>query len=450
MTIWRRAMPASLSARIVLVMLLALIVSQLVSFFIFMHERDRFLERVILSNVGENVAAATRTLDYIAPDRRGEALRGLSTRDLRYRLIDAPGRRMQSQSPQARGYADNLARILGVDAARVRVAIGPGLARGPARDGPDALVLVVRLDDGRWLAARQRLFDPTRRWARSSLTTLAVSALLMIVVVLVTSRRMTAPLRQLAGAAERFGRGEAVQPLAETGPDEIRRSIAAFNRMRERLVRFVADRSRLIAAIAHDLRTPITALRLRLEFLPEDDNKRAMAATLDDMARMSEASLTFMREDAAAEATRKVDMSALVDALCEDYRAIGSDVDFQPSARITLVCRPVAIRRALRNLIDNALAYGERARLSLIEDGEHMIVEVADDGPGIAEADWSRVFDPFVRLEDSRNRDTGGSGLGLSIARSVAQGHGGRIQLANRPTGGLSASLWLPRDTTRG
>lgn len=445
MTFWRRLVPASLSARIVLVMLLALLVSQLVSFFIFMHERDRFLERVILSNVGENVAAATRVLNYVAPDQRSEALRSLSRRDLRYRLIDAPGARMQTQSAQAHGYADNLARILGVDASRIRVAIGPGLARGPSHDGPDALIMAVRLDDGRWLAARQKLFDPTRRWAQSSLTTLGVSALLMIMVVIVTSRRMTAPLRQLARAAERFGRGEAVQPLAETGPDEIRRSIAAFNRMRERLARFVAERTRLIAAIAHDLRTPITALRLRLEFLPADDNTRAMDVILDDMARMAEASLTFMREEASAEATRAVDLSALVDALVEDYRAGAHQVDFEPGERITLVCRPGAIRRALRNIIDNALAYGQRARIALIDGVDQVVLTVVDDGPGIAEADRERVFDPFVRLEDSRSRDTGGTGLGLAIARSVVQGHGGQIGLDAAASGGLCVRMTLPR-----
>jgi len=399
----------------------------------------------VLGNMSENVAAATRALDYVPPGQRGAALRAMSTRGLRFRLRDEP-RVDTHQDPRAAPFARELARSLSVDEERVRVAIGPGLARGPSRKAGDALMLWVRLDDGRWLLARQRLFDPTAHWARASLTTLVVSALVMLVIVVLVGRRMTRPLRALAGAAERFGRGETIEPLAERGPEEIRRSIAAFNRMRERLVRFVADRTRLIAAIAHDLRTPITALRLRLEFLPEDDNTRAMAATLDDMARMSEASLTFMREDAAAEPTRKVDMSALVDALCEDYRATGADVDFEPSARITLVCRPVAIRRALRNLIDNALAYGERARLSLTEDGEHVVLEVADDGPGIAEADRLRVFDPFVRLEDSRNRDTGGTGLGLSIARSVVQGHGGEIVLANPEAGGLSVRIWLPRE----
>lgn len=442
-----RWLPASLSGRIVALTLLALVVSQLVSFFIFMHERDRFVERVILGNVSANVAAATRALDYVGPADRAAALRALSTRDLRYRLTAEP-QVAASRTARAQDFAAQLADMLSVDRQRVRVAIGPALSHRTERHNGDALLLALRLDDGRWLQARQRLFDPTRHWARSSLMTLTVSAVLMLVIVVLTSRRMTRPLRELARAAERFGRGEAVESLPERGPEEIRRSTAAFNRMRERLARFVAERTRLIAAIAHDLRTPITALRLRLEFLPDDDNTRSMSATLDDMAHMSEAALTFMREETATEATRNVDLTALIDALCEDYRAIGAPVDFAPGARITLVCRPVAIKRALRNIVDNALGYGERATLTLADGHEAVRIDVADDGPGIAEADMARVFDPFVRLEASRSRETGGTGLGLSIAQSVVQGHGGRITLVNRAGGGLTVRIELPRDLT--
>lgn len=438
-----RLLPRSLFARIVALTVLALLVSQLVSFFIFMQERDRFFERVVLGSTRESVAAAVRALAYVEPDARAGMLAALSTRGLRLQLVSSP-RMVAEGDARASAFARQLARDLEIDRRRVRTAIGPGLAKGRRR-GRDALILAVRLDDGRWLQARQRLFDPTRRWARSSLITLGVSALLMIAIVVLTSRRITRPLRRLAGAAERFGRGEDVAPLAERGPEEIRRSTAAFNRMRERLTRFMTDRTRLIAAIAHDLRTPITALRLRLEFLPDDDNTRAMAAMLDDMARMSEASLTFMREEAAAEATRKVDLSALVDALCEDYRAAGATVANESGERITLVCRPVAIRRALRNIIDNALAYGESADIRLVDDENSVTLDVIDRGPGIPAAQRERVFDPFVRLETSRSRETGGTGLGLSIARSVVQGHGGQITLGNRPGGGLCVRIRLPR-----
>ncbi|MES1929868.1 Signal transduction histidine kinase [Salinisphaera dokdonensis CL-ES53] len=445
-----RVWPRSLSGRIVMLTLLALVVSQMVSFFIFMHERDRFVERVIVGNMSESVASAIRTLDFVPTVHRGQALAAMSTEDLRYRLARTPGRLFEhnadENSDQARGFEQEFARRVGVEVERVHVAIGPGLAHGPSRRAGDALRVAVQLDDGAWLRSRQRLFDPTRRWARFSLITLVVSGLFMAVIVIVTSRRMTRPLRDLARAAERFGRGEEVAPLPEQGAEEIRRSVTAFNRMRERLARFVAERTRMVAALAHDLRTPITALRLRLEFLPDDDNTRAMAATLDDMANMSEASLTFMREEAANEATRNVDLSALIDALCEDYRASGATVTFEPEARIALVCRPVAIRRALRNIIDNALAYGREARIALVDGDQAVTIEIIDAGPGIDEADMSRVFDPFVRLESSRSRDTGGTGLGLSIARSVVQGHGGEIALVNREAGGLCVQIRLPRD----
>lgn len=445
-----RLLPRSLSGRIVMLTLLALVVSQLVSFFIFMYERDRFLERVVVGNMSASVASAIRTLDFVPPAHRAEALAAMSTRDLRYRPAYSPGHLFEhndnAHSVQARGFEREFARRIGVSVERVRVAIGPGLAHGPGRRAGDALRVGVQLDDGAWLQARQRLLNPTRRWARFSLITIVVSGLFMAVIVIVTSRRMTRPLRELARAAERFGRGEDITPLPEQGAEEIRRSITAFNHMRERLSRFVAERTRMVAALAHDLRTPITALRLRLEFLPDDDNTRAMAATLDDMASMSEASLTFMREEAANEATRNVDLSALIDALCEDYRTTGALLTFEPEVRIALICRPVAIRRALRNIIDNALAYGDTARLALIDGEKAVMIEVRDDGAGIDEADMKRVFDPFVRLESSRSRDTGGTGLGLSIARSVVQGHGGEIDLLNADEGGLCVQIRLPRD----
>src|SRR5699024_3511961 len=186
------------------------------------------------------------------------------------------------------------------------------------------------------------------------------------------------------------------------------------------------------------------ALRLRLELLDEDENTRAMQATLEDMSQMSEAALTFMREEASDESARRIDLAALVDAVCEDYRASNAPVDFQPSMPFPLTCRPVAIRRTLRNIIDNALAYGHSAEVTLHEQRRSVVIEVRDQGPGIATSEMDSVFDAFVRLETSRSRETGGAGLGLAIARSVMRSHGGDIDLHNHTTGGLVVRMTLP------
>jgi signal transduction histidine kinase len=248
----------------------------------------------------------------------------------------------------------------------------------------------------------------------------------------------------LAAAAERAGRGEAVAPLPEVGPLDIRQTTRAFNRMHDRLQRFVQDRTRMLAAMSHDLRTPITSLRLRAEFIEDEEIKAKVLETPEEMQRMTEATLAFAREEAAAEDTRTVDLAALVESVVADLADLGQEVAFAPADRLPYACRPLGIKRALRNLIENAVRYGKRARLRLERGPDSLRITIDDDGPGIAAADAERVFQPFVRLEESRSAATGGIGLGLSIARSIIRGHGGEIDLLNRAEGGLQAVVTLP------
>jgi signal transduction histidine kinase len=245
-----------------------------------------------------------------------------------------------------------------------------------------------------------------------------------------------------------LGRGQETAALVERGPRDVRRTIAAFNRMNQRLQRYVSGRTNMLAAISHDLRTPITSLRLRAEFVEDSETRERMIATLDEMQQMAEATLDFAREEAAPEHTRPVDLAALLQSLCDDLAELGQEVSFgenEAPAPATLACRPVALKRALRNLIENAVRYGQRARLALQASEEGFRIEIDDDGPGIAAEALERVFEPFVRLEESRSRETGGIGLGLAIARSIVRGHGGDIALATRDEGGLRASVTLPR-----
>lgn len=442
MRFWR---PTGLSARIIALTLLALLVSQGVSYLSFIYNQDHLIQRIITNYMSQSVPSIGRMLGHVRPGQERAAVRALSNTFAAYDLTNQPLACPPGSQPQS-VYEKELAAKLHVKTQAARVCTGQGLM--PEHPHKPAIALSVKRADGRWLEVRSGRPGFDRGWFSRTFRNLLITALIMILAVVLVSRRITRPLRELANAAERFGRGESVAPLAERGGDEIKRSIVEFNRMRERLERFVAERTRLVAALAHDLRTPITALRLRLEFLPNDDNTRAMNATLEDMADMSEAALTFMREEAATEATRYVDLAALIDALCEDYRAAGRDVLFEPEARLTLVCRPVAIRRALRNIIDNALAYGERATLRLTNTDDAAIIDIEDEGPGIDAAQMETVFDAFVRLEASRSRETGGAGLGLAIARSAVRGHGGDIRLGNRPAGGLRVRIRLPRART--
>jgi signal transduction histidine kinase len=251
-------------------------------------------------------------------------------------------------------------------------------------------------------------------------------------------------MKELARAAAALGRGETSAKLAEKGPAEIVETVRAFNEMQDRLGRFVHDRTKMLAALGHDLRTPITSLRLRAEFIDDDEIRLKIIETLDEMLQMAEATLTFAREEAVHEAPRLVDAGALTSTVCEDLADLGRNVVCEDIGGFTLRCRPVALKRALRNVVENAVAYGKRACVSLEQIDGELAIHVDDDGPGIAATDMEKVFMPFVRLESSRNRDTGGVGLGLAIARGIIRWHGGDIVLRNRPEGGLRATLSLP------
>lgn len=304
----------------------------------------------------------------------------------------------------------------------------------------------VQLGTGEWLNVASRRPHFTWRWAWPWFYSLSFMAVAMAIVVVVVIRRITRPMAQLADAADRLGRGEEVAPLAENGPEEIVRTTRAFNQMRERLHRFVQDRTRMLAAISHDLRTPITTLRLRAELLDDEEARDRILATLEEMQGMAEATLAFAREESATEETRSVDLSALASSICDDLADIGQEVEFEESSKLTCRCRPGAFRRALRNIIENAVRYGQRARVRIERSRGSILIVVDDDGPGIAAERMEDVFAPFVRLEESRNKETGGVGLGLAIARSIVRGHGGDIELANRQDGGLRVIIRLPED----
>lgn len=310
-------------------------------------------------------------------------------------------------------------------------------------DESKGMGIAVRLASGAWLNAAYSKTIPNSIWTSPTAISLGITAAILSLIAVFVARSIARPMRRLAVAAEALGRGESVAPLPESGPDDIRQTAEAFNRMQERLQRFVEDRTRMLAAISHDLRTPLTSLRLRAEFVTDPDIQEKMLTTIGEIQTMTEAALAFAREEATAEATRAVDLPALVESLCDDLAELGHNVSFIEGPAIHYRCRPDALRRAIRNLIENAVRYGERARVRVAPTTKSIDIIVEDDGPGIPDDAMEQVFAPFYRLEDSRNRETGGVGLGLSIARAIARHHGGDVVLGNRARG-LQATISLP------
>ncbi|HZZ11431.1 MAG TPA: ATP-binding protein, partial [Paraburkholderia sp.] len=259
------------------------------------------------------------------------------------------------------------------------------------------------------------------------------------------ARRVTRPLSELAKAASVVADGGRAPRLIEEGPQDVRNAARAFNAMTDEVTRTLASQRQLLSAVGHDLRTPITAMRINLEFVEDYELRDRLQINLNELQDLTESVLSAAR-GAGGEVKRNVDLAALMESLCADLDDLGEPVSWTSHAPAPLACRPNEIRRALRNLVENAVSYGGKANVELSQSASEYEIMVEDEGPGIPEADQRRVFEPFVRLEGSRNDETGGTGLGLTLVKAIAEGHGGGVILENRPEGGLRARLRLPRE----
>lgn len=301
----------------------------------------------------------------------------------------------------------------------------------------------VRQADGRWKVVHPEVPFGLSDWQERVAIWFALSALAMSPVAWIYARRLSRPIQVFADAAERLGRDPRAPPLEIKGPAEVATAARAFNEMQERLSRYVEDRTAMVGAIAHDLRTPLTRLRFRIEGLPEDQRAK-YASDLDQMEEMITATLTFVRDATKAGERTPLELSSLVESLCDEMAETGAKTEVEPGEKVILEGDPMALRRLIANLLENAVKFGGRARARVFQDAGNAVVEIDDDGPGIPEKDAEKVFDPFYRREPSRSRQTGGIGLGLAIVRSIARGHGGDVSLINRVGGGLTARVQLP------
>lgn len=320
-------------------------------------------------------------------------------------------------------------------------------ARGASDTNEHILIAPFQLGvlqpDGRWTVVQRKPLVRLSDWQRRLALWFSLSALAMAPVAWVFARRLTKPIKVFAEAAERLGRDPLAPPLEVRGPAEIGAAARAFNEMQQRLRRYVEDRTAMMGAIAHDLRTPLTRLRFRIEGLP-DAQRRKYAADLDQMEEMITATLAFVRDASRPGERTQLELSSLVESLCDEMAETGSRTEVERGEKVVLQGDPMALRRLVSNLLDNAVKFGGEARARVFADADSAIVEIDDDGPGIPAADSEKVFEPFYRREPSRSRQTGGIGLGLAVVRSIARGHGGDVSLINRVGGGLTARVNLP------
>jgi signal transduction histidine kinase len=329
---------------------------------------------------------------------------------------------------------------------------GPGgpadgfLSLDPPRDEPFIVgdfKVAIHQDDGRWTVIEPKPAIRFDSWQQRILLILALSVLCVSPLAWLFARRLSGPISAFAGAAERLGRDPRAAPLALHGSSEVIAAANAFNMMQERLRRYVEDRTAMIGAVAHDLRTPLTRLRFRIEAVP-DDVRAKLASDIDQMEAMIAATMAFVRDTTRPAERTKLELASLLESIIDEAAETGGQASVELGEKIIIDGDPVALRRLLTNLVENGLKYGGAVQGRVRAEGRLAVVEIDDSGPGIAPAELDRVFEPFFRSEPSRNRETGGIGLGLAVVRSVARAHGGDVTLHNRPEGGLRARVELP------
>jgi signal transduction histidine kinase len=464
-----RFLPRSLFGQTLLILLAGLLVSHAVGSWIYTADREQAVRAIGGFSAAQRIANLTRLVQEAPRDWRERIVAALSDQTLRVSIAAQPPAFGDADNDSAMSTAirDYLTETVPADVARQpRVAVSassdepsPGwhpmghgpmwgrgqmMTHGPMMHGLGSfreLQVAMPLPDGQWLSFETALADTGPAFSRQFLTSMAIMAIIILAVSIWAVRRVTAPLAALAVAAGRLGRDVAAPALPETGTIETRRASRAFNDMQSRLRNLIENRTRLLAAISHDLRTPLTLLRLRAENVEDAHERSKMLATIAEMDAMIGSALAFARDETINEPKGPADVSALLQSIVDDMRDAGLPVTMTPADPLIQDCRPVALKRAIMNLIDNAIKFGNTARVAVAATAQGPEITIDDDGPGIPEAELARVFEAFYRVEGSRSRETGGVGLGLAIARSIVEAQGGELVLRNRPGGGLRAVI---------
>ncbi len=459
-----RFFPRSLFGQTLLILLLGLVVSHAVGSWIYTADREQAVRAVGGFATAQRIANLTRLIQEAPREARPRIVAALSDQGFRVALSTQappiPAAVSDASAAEAiKGYlADRLS--LG-SASRPRVwasAVegppfgpwhmmmphGPRMMHGLNGFAVRDLQVAIPLTDGPWLTFATGLPGAGPAYSAQFLLSMAIMGVIILAVSVWAVRRVTRPLAALATAAERLGQDVSAPPLPEAGTVETRQAARAFNDMQVRLRTLIDSRTRLLAAISHDLRTPLTLLRLRAETVENANERDKMLATIAEMDAMIGATLQLARDQSTGEPRRLTDVTSLLQSVIDDMSDTGFSARLQPAEPIIYACQPAALKRAVRNLLENAVKYGKSGTVTIRRTSQAIEIDIDDEGPGIPQEELTRVIEPFYRLDRSRSRDTGGVGLGLAIAQSIVEAHGGRLTLSNRVKGGLRATIALP------
>jgi signal transduction histidine kinase len=447
--------PRTLRVQLIVVVAAAVAISNIAVAFYFYKNNEAQARDFVNERMIDRAAALAATISQVPPEWRLVVLRNMSRPEWRVREIKTGQYDTKPMTSEETALAKRLSDALPDGHARkhqVIVHLHKALGGIPeelrpikAQNSPadtDMIQTVVPIDQNSMMSGV--LLRPTANWPVEIMIAALIAVVTASVGAALVARRVVRPLSELTNAATKVAVGSDIPHVAEQGPEDVRSAASAFNAMAAKVSRTLESQRHLLSAVGHDLRTPITAMRINLEFVDDDDLREGLMRNLEELQVLTEQVLSAAK-GAGGEKPRQVDLSALVESLCTDLDELGEPVSWANHAPAPISCRPNEIKRAVRNLVENAVAYGHKAdvRISDTSDGYEVLVE--DDGPGIPESDRQRVFEPFVRLEGSRNEATGGTGLGLTLVKAIAEGHGGEVRLENRPGGGLRARMHLPR-----
>jgi signal transduction histidine kinase len=446
-----RFWPRTLVVQLILVTAAAVAISNIGVAIYFYKNSEAQTRNFNIERMIDRTASVAATVRQFSQKSRLVVMQNMSRQEWRFREAKgytanpmtaeeaALAKRLADALPQNHPRKNAIAVHLHVSLANIPEELRPIRARGT---DADLIQTIVPIDAHTTLSSV--LIRPTPVWPLEIMVAAAVAGLLASAGAAFMARRVVRPLSELTRAAAAVAAGSATPHVAEQGPEDVRNAAIAFNAMAATVTKTLESQRHLLSAVGHDLRTPLTAMRINLEFVEDSELRDGLLRNLDELQALTEQVLAAAK-GAGGEQRRSVDLSALVESLCTDLDEIGEPVSWANHSPAPIFCRPNEIKRAVRNLVENAVAYGHKADVRIANTGDGYDVVVEDEGPGIPETDRQRVFEPFVRLESSRNEATGGTGLGLTLVKAIAEGHGGAVILESRPGGGLRARIHLPR-----
>jgi signal transduction histidine kinase len=468
----RRFLPQTLPVWVLLIVIAGLLISQVATLYIVSRDRVAANDVVDLYRLNDRAFSLVQLMSGATPEQRKVTAAGLFNSAYALTVSDTPAVTSSIAGDDELAELEDImvSRLskFGITDARVRR--DPATTDTDDTDGAvdcadigqverdllalsanfaqsDKLTASLRFGDGQWLNFTEPNTPVGPILSLDSLPLYSLIAGLVVIMSIWSLRRLTAPYRMMETAVNRIGKDLKSPPISEAGSREVRSAAKAINAMQARLREYVEDREHLAAALAHDLRTPLTRMRLRLELLRKSPARAALAHDLADIEGIASSVIDFATFEVTEEKNERIDFLSLVEAVADGFEAVSFEDEEAHPRGLICIARPVALRRCVTNLVQNAVTYGKRAHLTLQRSENTVTLAIRDEGPGIPQAQLDSVFGSFVRLEQSRNRQTGGLGLGLTIARNIARGVGGEIRLSNYPGGGLLTELRLPLAT---